>query len=308
MRGALMLSISCRHPESDAFISAKLEQGKVTGANISIKFDDEFMDCVINDKRYYQYFPIHEDINKIIPSEILNKVAEVDFDKVYSGMMEGSCFKVIKARKLWDKVIYNAWRSAEPGVMFFDEILRNTPTKPYFDKGFKPVSTNPCFTGDTLVMTEDFPEGIRIDELAKLGQVRFNVHSATDYDCDGDTVWYRELRQAIAFKTGTKEVIRLNLSNGTTVRCTPDHKFALNDGTYIEAKDSLGKLLVTYDVFTDVTVDSIESCNEVEDVYDLTVDYSHTFYIVCGKDAILVHNCGEDFAAIETSCEMLENL
>lgn len=139
-RGALMLSISCKHPEADQFISAKLEQGKVTGANISIKFDDEFMKAVESNGIYYQHFPVHAKLEDILPTE-----TNVDWKigKLYEGRLPGSCFKVIKAKELWDKVIYNAWRSAEPGVMFWDNILNNTPTKPYYNIGFKPVSTNP---------------------------------------------------------------------------------------------------------------------------------------------------------------------
>lgn len=138
-----MISISCRHPEADKFISAKLEQGKVTSANISIKFDDEFMKCVETGSKYFQYFPVFKDKKDIIPENVLNESTEVELDKMYEGMLPGSSYKVIDAKKLWDKVIFNAWRSAEPGVMFWSSILNNTASKPYFNKGFLPTSTNP---------------------------------------------------------------------------------------------------------------------------------------------------------------------
>lgn len=138
-----MLSISCKHPEADKFVSAKLEQGKVTGANISIKFDDEFMECVTNKSKYFQYFPIFKDRKEIIPENVLNGSAEAELDKLYEGLTPGTCYKVIDAKKLWDKVVFNAWRSAEPGILFWSSILNNTASKPYFNKGFLPTSTNP---------------------------------------------------------------------------------------------------------------------------------------------------------------------
>ena len=144
MRGALMLSISCRHPEAIEFANAKLEQGKVTGANISVKFDDEFMKAIEGNGLYYQYFPTHKSIEDIIPEDVLSGKVEFEVGKLYEGKEEGSCYRVIKAREFWDKIIYNAWRSAEPGVLYWDNVLNNTSTKPYFSKGFKPTSTNPC--------------------------------------------------------------------------------------------------------------------------------------------------------------------
>lgn len=117
-RGALMLTISVKHPDAENFIDAKMEKGKVTGANVSVKIDDEFMQAVINDKPYIQQYPI-------------------DSDKpVYT--------KEIDARKLWDKINHNAWSSAEPGILFWDTITREAIPDCYADKGFKTLSTNPC--------------------------------------------------------------------------------------------------------------------------------------------------------------------
>ncbi len=117
-RGALMLSISIKHPDAERFIDAKLEQGKVTGANVSVKIDDEFMNSVRNNVPYVQQFPISSD-NPLVRKEI-------------------------DARRLWDKIIHNAWRSAEPGVLFWDTIIREAVPDCYADYGFKTVSTNPC--------------------------------------------------------------------------------------------------------------------------------------------------------------------
>ncbi len=117
-RGALMLSISVKHPDSEKFIDAKLESGKVTGANVSVKIDDEFMNAVRNDAIYVQQYPI-------------------DSDKpIYR--------KEIRARDLWNKIIHNAWKSAEPGILFWDTILRESVPDCYADLGYRTVSTNPC--------------------------------------------------------------------------------------------------------------------------------------------------------------------
>lgn len=117
-RGALMLSISIKHPDSENFIDAKMEKGKVTGANVSVKMDDEFMAAVKTGTKYTQQYPINS-----------SKPATT---------------KQIEASKLWDKIIHNAWQSAEPGVLFWDTIIRESIPDCYADLGFKTLSTNPC--------------------------------------------------------------------------------------------------------------------------------------------------------------------
>ena len=117
-RGALMLSVSIKHPDSEAFIDAKMTEGKVTGANVSVKIDDEFMLAATEDKEYVQQFPIDTD-NPMVR-------------------------KPISAKKLWDKIVHNAWKSAEPGVLFWDTIIRESIPDCYADLGFRTVSTNPC--------------------------------------------------------------------------------------------------------------------------------------------------------------------
>jgi ribonucleoside-diphosphate reductase alpha chain len=117
-RGALMLTISIKHPDAENFIDAKMEKGKVTGANVSVKIDDEFMQAVKDDKPYIARYPIDSD------------------EPVYT--------KEIDARKLWKKIIHNAWSSAEPGILFWDTIAREAVPDCYSDLGFKTVSTNPC--------------------------------------------------------------------------------------------------------------------------------------------------------------------
>ncbi len=117
-RGALMLSVSIKHPDSEAFIDAKMTEGKITGANVSVKIDDEFMQAAIDGQHYQQTFPI-------------------------SGI-KPMLTKEIDATLLWKKIVHNAWKSAEPGVLFWDTIKRESIPDCYADLGFETVSTNPC--------------------------------------------------------------------------------------------------------------------------------------------------------------------
>lgn len=117
-RGALMLSVSIKHPDSEAFINAKMTEGKVTGANVSVKLDDEFMNAAVNSESYTQQFPIDSE------------------NPMYK--------KVVNASALWKKIVHNAWKSAEPGVLFWDTIIRESVPDCYADLGYKTVSTNPC--------------------------------------------------------------------------------------------------------------------------------------------------------------------
>lgn len=117
-RGALMLSISIKHPDAEKFIDAKMDAGKVTGANVSVKIDDEFMRSVVSGKPYVQCYPV----------DATDPKYKVEVD----------------ARKIWNKIIHNAWKSAEPGVLFWDTVLRESVPDSYADLGYRTVSTNPC--------------------------------------------------------------------------------------------------------------------------------------------------------------------
>ena len=143
-----MLSLSIKHPDAERFIDAKTESGKVTGANVSIKIDDEFMRAAKEGRPYHQQFPIDSDHPSV----------EVDID----------------ARRLWKKIIHNAWQSAEPGVLFWDTIIRESIPDCYADLGFNTVSTIPC--GEKSVLREAkrgssgclFPEYKETDHLSAL--------------------------------------------------------------------------------------------------------------------------------------------
>ena len=117
-RGALMLSVSINHPDSEDFIDAKLEQGKVTGANVSVRIDDTFMKAVKSHTDYTQTYPIFSENPRFS--------------------------KTIEADRLWKKIVHNAWKSAEPGILFWDTIINESVPDCYADLGYKTVSTNPC--------------------------------------------------------------------------------------------------------------------------------------------------------------------
>ncbi len=118
-RGALMMTVSIKHPDSEAFIDAKMTEGKVTGANVSVRFDDEFMQAAVEGKPYLQTYPV-------------------------DGSSEPVVTKEVDAAAIWGKIVHNAWKSAEPGVLFWDTVIRESVPDCYADLGFRTISTNPC--------------------------------------------------------------------------------------------------------------------------------------------------------------------
>ncbi len=150
-RGALMLSISIKHPDAEHFIDAKLEQGKITGANVSVKITDEFMQCVMEGKPFVQQYPIDSDHPTVT--------------------------KEIDARALWNKIIANAWSSAEPGVLFWDTIIRESVPDCYADYGYRTVSTNPC--GEIPLCPYD---SCRLQAINLYSYVKNPFTSAAEFD------------------------------------------------------------------------------------------------------------------------------
>lgn len=189
----------------------------------------------------------------------------------------------------------------------FDSIFEFT--KLYGEPGFVFIDKtdfvyNPCFTGETLVAVADGRNAVSIKELAE-NVKEFPVYSGKWVDKAGRNSkrWKPEIKKAIAFKTGDKEVVEVTLSDGTKFKCTPNHKLALKDGTYLEACKCVGKELQPFftikEKYRTIRVESVVACG-VEPVYDLTVEDNHNFYIITKGDenyenctGVLVHNCGE---------------
>jgi ribonucleotide reductase alpha subunit len=217
-RGALMISISINHPDVMDFILIKRDLTKVTGANISIKLNNSFMEAVKKDDDYILTFPCdfagldaHQEMIKDLPYDALTTI---EGGEVY--------IKKIKAKQYWDEIINSAHSVAEPGLMFEDNHINYSPDGVY--EQYRGVTTNPCFTGDMKLLT---PLGYRpFKELA--GEVYFEAINK-----NGDIV------PAKAWSNGLKETLVLRLSNGKHITCTPDHRFLNTSGEEVQAKDTL---------------------------------------------------------------------
>ena len=207
-----MLSISITHPDAEKFIDAKLEEGKVTGANISVKITDDFMKCVRENKDFIHVFPINHQLTEkqkeIINEEELGKI--VNFG-------DGVFAKRNSAKKLWDKIIHNAWKSAEPGILYWDTIIRESLPDCYSDLGFKTTSTNPCQPSWATVLT---PDGVK--EFKDV-----NV---------GDKIWSSECWTTIVNKesSGVKPVYEYRTHLGAFIG-TENHRIVSN-GEKVEAR------------------------------------------------------------------------
>lgn len=204
-RGALMESISIKHNDAEAFIDAKMDEKKVTGANISVRITDDFMNAALSDKKFMQQYPIDSNEPKFT--------------------------KEIDAAPLWKKIIHNAWKRAEPGILFWDTIIKESIPDCYNDLGFKTVSTNPCIVGDTLIAVADGRGDLTIKQLSDEGK---DIPVYT-YDKNGN-ITIRIMRNPRI--TGYNEKIyKVILEDGYEVRVTGNHKLRLKNGEYIEAKN-----------------------------------------------------------------------
>jgi ribonucleotide reductase alpha subunit len=183
-RGALMLSVSINHPDAEDFIDAKMSEGKVTGANVSVRLTDEFMKAAKYEYAFEQKYPIDSDNPKII--------------------------KEIDPTKLWKKIIHNAWKSGEPGILFWDKVISESIPDCYADLGFKTTSTNPCVTSDSWVMTNEGPK--QVNEL--IGK---------DFTALVDNEQY--LSKGGFFYTGDKKVYEVETNRGLKIKATDNHKF-----------------------------------------------------------------------------------
>lgn len=240
-RGALMLSCSIKHPNSEQFIDAKLEEGKVTGANISVKITDDFMEAVMNSGMFTQIFPIDS--------------------------KNPSFTKEIDAQKLWKKIIHNAWKSAEPGVLFWDNIMKESVPDCYQDQGFTTISTNPCIIGNSLIAVADGRNAVSIKQLAEEGK---DV-SVYCLDTNGKLA-IRTMRNPRI--TGyNQKIYKVIIEGEHFFRVTGNHKFILKDGTEVEAKnlkfgDSLNIMTKSRAAFHDIIK---KSNSKSQDYYWLTV-------------------------------------
>lgn len=213
-RGALMLTISVHHPEIRTFIHIKENLKKVTGANISIRLSDEFMNAVKNGTDVELRFPVDAKDPKVR--------------------------QMVDAKALWEEIIAAAHQSAEPGLLFWDTIMKYCPANCYPD--YTTISTNPCFSGETLIAVADGRNAVSIKQLAEEGK------DVPVYSTDPKT-------GLVSIKTGrhpritgyNKKLVRVLLDDGSHFDVTPDHKFMLRDGQAVEAKNlELGDSLSSF--------------------------------------------------------------
>jgi len=207
-RGAEMQTISVNHPEIDTFINIKRDFKKVTGANISIKLNDEFMNAVKNNKEYTLRWPVH------------------------LSAADAKITRTVKAKEIWDQIIDSAWAAAEPGILFWDTVQKNTPSDLYADFGHKSISTNPCFSGDTLIAVADGRNAVSIKQLAEEGK------DVAVYSVNKETGIIEIKMGRNPRITGyNQKLVRVHLDDGSHLDTTPNHNFLLLNGSKIEAKD-----------------------------------------------------------------------
>lgn len=207
-RGAEMQTISVNHPEIETFINIKRNLKKVTGANISIRLTDEFMQAVKNNEEYILRWPVE------------------------SNPDDAKVTKKVKAKDIWNQIIDSAWTSAEPGLLFWDTVTRNTPSDIYHEFGHKSISTNPCFSGETLIAVADGRNAVSIKQLAEEGK------DVPVYSLDKKTGLVEIKMGRNPRITGhDKKLVRVWLDDNSYVDTTPEHKFLLKDGGTVEAKD-----------------------------------------------------------------------
>lgn len=295
-RGALMISMDCKHPDLEEFIKLKSDLDKVTTANISIRMDDDFMSAVEHNR----------DVNLFYARPEVGQTIE----------------KTVNAKEIFDEIAYQNWDMGEPGVLFWDNIKKwNLLSN---DDNFEYAGTNPCLTGDTIVAVADGRNGVVIKDLCN---TTFPVYSARmSRSSGGNSVkgdkWVTEVRNAKAFKSGTKKVITIRLSDGSEFRCTPNHRLALADGSYVEAQYCLGKQLGKFFTFSDKNTHKsyrhINSftCNKqyryIALYYHLLDEVTHTVHHLDGDSTNdLPENLGSmsftDHMADVSACRKIDN-
>lgn len=273
-RGANMQTISVHHPDIRTFIAIKKDKKKVTGSNISIRLSDEFLDAVKKGKKYQLRFPVEKDVKHSVE-------------------------ETVDAKEVWDSIVQHAWESAEPGLLFWDNILYESVPDCYAKFGFKTVSTNPCFAPGTLVHTKQghFP----IEQLV-----------GKTVDIWNGTEWQSVDNFRV---TATKQAcVNVVLYDGTEIVCTPYHEFIDEHGNRVQAKDlAVGtKLKISSAWSTDHdnthkitsgfnTVSEVKDAGTFENVYCCTVPGSHSFSLSCG---IQVGQCSELPLSAGDSCRL----
>lgn len=299
-RGAEMITVDCHHPEVLTFINIKRDRSKVTGANISVRYSKEFYDALMNDGEYELRFPVE------------------------AGLPEDQYLmrQMVPAKQVWDAAMQAAWESAEPGALFWDVVKEDSPSDIYAEEGFASISTNPCFSGDTLIAVADGRGAVSIQQLAEEGK------DVPVYSTDPKTgeVSVR-LGRGPRISGFHKTLLRVTTDKGFSVDVTPDHNMMLRDGTKIQAKDlergmSLSSFVSIGDQVKEAgeaynhKVESVEELQGEHTVYNITVDDFHTLAVVKEVDSVIngvtlkclkglnFFQCGEIVLNAHDSCRL----
>jgi len=334
-RGALMLCVSIHHPDAEKFIDKKMTPGAVTGANVSLKISKEFMECEKTGKPFIQTFPVDTKIEDICPlgyrkSELDYYINNLEFDKLYPGKTidgQRTYFKKVDPKKIWKKLCHNAWKSAEPGILFWDQIINESPCR-FYGVEWEEKGTNPCFTGDTLVAVADGRGYVPFKILAEEGK-DVDVYS----ESENKVITIQTMRNPRV--TGFQQkIFKLTFTSGEFVRATSNHQFYLVNNTKVELKNlkkgqhirpisryrnPKGSGLLNRDskIYGDMPLFTVQSIEEdgVEDVYSGTVDNYHNYFVGNFKSkiekitrlgsSIKVANCGEIPLPPDDSCRLL---
>ena len=185
------------------FVKAKKDTTKINGANISIRLSDEFLKAVKENKEYEQRFPVDSTNPKISQK--------------------------VKAKEIWNAIIENAHAAGEPGLLFWDTILKESPADCYSELGFRSISTNPCLTGDTLIKTDE--GDISIKEIIENGFDRYKIYT---YNTDKSSIEKENIVRGDLTKKDT-DIIEIETEDGEKIELTPDHKVYTRNRGYIEA-------------------------------------------------------------------------
>lgn len=332
-RGARMLSIDVKHPDAEKFVDKKMTPGSVTGANVSVRITDHFMRCKEFNLPFYQIFPIDLDIQDVIPSgtELEKKILlrELEYNKLYQGKVINGTqtyYKKIDPVQLWAKLVYNAWRSAEPGVLFWDTIRNESPAAFYGPK-WREQSTNPCVTGDTLVAVADEREFVSFKELAEIGK-DVDVYS----ESINGVICVKKMRLP-RVTSRNEQIYKVSFKGRDNhfIRGTAQHEFYLLNNKKVELKDLKPGMVIrvikkvkasdskksgifnrstSQQKLPTFTVESIEK-DGIEDVYNGTVDDFHNYFVgnfEVSEDATIsakLANCGEIPLPPGDSCRLL---
>ncbi len=235
-RGALMISMDCRHPDIEEFIEKKQDLTKVTGANVSVQVTDDFMEAVEENAQYALRWPVEAKINWEKTNEM--NACDYEYNKLYkmlytnnehSSELRQGYMKIVKAKDIWDKIIHCTWNTAEPGVIFKDRMVKFSPDGLY--EKYRGVSTNPCVTGDTKVAVADGRGYVSFEQLVNEG----NDVDVYCIDDEGNLTISKMINPRISGYN--KDIYEVTLENGHKLKCTANHKLLTNNKGYVEVKD-----------------------------------------------------------------------